>query len=211
MGTAKREYIVIAVLLTVAAGCANDVVSDGEESAPEECPELVWQGPGDSFIETLEVRSPADVESIPLYTRVEGNLVVEGVEGQVDLDFLRCIRQVTGGGRIKDNPDLVSLTGLEALVEIGGEDPSYNFVAVLDNDSLQNVEGLMSIESIGALSVERNASLTSLEGLGSLRSVDLITIGDNDSLSVIGLRSLESVGELYIGGLECPSDPSSPW
>ncbi len=207
--TYRRKTALAAALLIPAAGCSGDVPSEGGGSAPDECAELVWRGDGDSLVDTLEVHSLADVDSLPLYTRVEGTLEIEGVDGQVDLGFLRCVTEVTGGIRIMNNPDLVSLAGLDSVTEIGGEHPSYNFVAIIGNGKLRGVEGLGSLEEVGSLSVENNASLESLEGFSSLRSVDVVSIADNDSLSVVGLRALESVGDLLLGGLDCPSDPSA--
>lgn len=39
----------------------------------------------------LVIDSVADAESLPLYTRIDGTLLIQEVEGLEQLEFLRCL------------------------------------------------------------------------------------------------------------------------
>ena len=129
-----------------------------------ECPDLVLEG-------DLSVKSLQGAESLPLYTHVEGFVDV-GAQGLVDLEFLRCLRQVDGQLTLSQNPDLTTAEGLEKL------------------------------ERVGVLWVQFNESLESLDALASLHTIDGYALVDgNPSLTSLGLPGLVRVGTLEVGFL----------
>lgn len=111
---------------------------------------------------------------------------------------------------VEGNPSLLSLKGLPAsMTSVPGH------ISIVDNDALQDLSGLDSVEAVGGdLLVGRrfaqhlsdpcnwhatpagNASMQSLSGLGSLRSVGgTLAIACNPSLAEIGsLGALSSIG-----------------
>lgn len=215
MATASRPWSVGVAAVTLLLGCgpddSADVAGDDTITGPEgECPELVWSD-SDSAIPTLEVGSAADADVLPLYTRIDGNLAIRDAAGLVDLGFLACVTEIRGGLLILRNPDLVDLTGLGKLEAVNSPWPEYDYVVIRENPALQNVDGLAGVEHVGSLTIEDNGSLKSLDGLASFRSADTVSVTGNEVLETVGLRALESVGELLrIGAIDCPNwDPDT--
>lgn len=193
--------LMLASALTL--GCGSSGVQESG-SGSEDCPELIWTEPGDGT-HSLEL-SASDIEDLPEYTVIDGNLRIREIEGITDLAFLRCVTEIRGGLVISNNPDLVSLDGLERLTSMVSPRIEYDHIAILENPKLQHVDGLSGVEGVGTLSVTDNPALESLDGLASFRQAQTISISGNDALEIIGLRALETVEEIYIGATTCP-----PW
>jgi hypothetical protein len=102
-----------------------------------------------------------------------------------------------GGLSIYDNAKLQNLHGMESL-------KSVHTLDVINNDLMENLEGLNNIESIKfQVRIQRNQNLKSFIGLESLSIVESdIMVSLNDSLeSFLGLEKLVSIsGSLYING-----------
>lgn len=192
--------------ILVIVGCGDDVAADGGDTGLE-CPEMTWEGSGE---DTLTLLSAEDTGSLPLYTRIDGHLELRSMVDVTDLQFLRCLGEITGGLWVSDNPDLETLSGLENLEVVGASGSGDNFVVISGNGSLRSLEGLGSLEELGVLSIEDNPVLESMEGLSSLGRVTELSVQRNDSLSVVGLRALDTVGELRLGGLFCSEPDAMP-
>ncbi|MEP0263865.1 T9SS type A sorting domain-containing protein [Dokdonia sp.] len=124
---------------------------------------------------------------------IEGQLQISG-DDITDLSPLSGITSVIEGVIIRDNVNLVTLTGLE-INQTAGD------VQILNNPSLENLQGLEGLTSMEDMLVIRdNAALTSLSGLNNLTHTDDLSIINNDSLEdLIGLGSLTSTdGDLSI-------------
>lgn len=109
---------------------------------------------------------------------VTGNLYIIGTTLS-DVGGLACLTGVHGeyGIKVRENPDLVSLAGLERLEKVAGMSFSYN------------------------------SRLGSLSGLASLREIGYVGLYGNDSLSAIELDSVERLDNLYLGtypDIACP-------
>lgn len=130
------------------------------------------------------------------------------------------ITSVGGDLIIGNNPDLISLSGLENLTFVG------NFLEIISCPLVQDLDALNSLKTIGAdLSLIFNPSINSITGISNLTSIggnllfdfntDLkdfdglenvvqvggsITISFNSSLrNILGLRNITSMGgELLI-------------
>lgn len=152
-----------------------------------------------------------------------GTVIISGLD-ITNLQGLSGLDSINGCCWIINNPQLVSLGGLENLSHVG-ECEKYVGINQLGRRGLQ-IEGNALLTSIfelhnlksvkSCISIVNNSSLTALNGLNSLFSVGgcgtylsgagwfpthSIGIIDNESLKTIdGLSSLESLGLLYISG-----------
>jgi hypothetical protein len=145
-----------------ATASGGDADSTASSSDPT-CPTLVLDG-------SLLIYSVEDTVDLPLYTRVTEQVAIVSAEGVVDLEPLRCLREIDGELGILWNPDLESLAGLERLQTIGGQ------LKIYDNDELVSLEGLGVRSIAGPAIIQKNAAL-----------------------EVIGLRQLETCPHVLIG------------
>jgi hypothetical protein len=165
------------------------------------------------------VRSASDARSLPqkCFT-VAGDVEVIGSD-LIDMEPLIYLRQVNVL-RIKDNPQLRTLAGLDRVKVL-------QHLEVDNNPMLGDVSGLGRTDTIARITISKNQYLVSLGGLRSLREVGAggLSIRDNSSLETIeefesleriegpfrvennsGLndlqtfRRVESIGELVITG-----------
>ncbi len=140
-----------------------------------------------------EINSESDVETLAGYTSILGDLdIIE--TSLTNIDNLVFISHIEGSLRIKDNPSLSSLEGLNNLISVG------NGLHIVRNDSLTNLEGLNNLTSVGVdMAIRLNPSLTSLEGFNSLISVgnDFYIYG-NQSLTSLSLSNLCIAGRFSI-------------
>merc|ERR1712241_604851 len=127
-----------------------------------------------------------------------GNIVI-GKEG-TSLSGLQGLREVggylgigyqVGSTYLDGNTHILSLDGLDELVDVGGN------LDVDFNEHLQSLDGLEHLEAVGGLSIFDNANLPTLSGLNSLSSVQHnVWISDNSNLeSLRGLDTLKHVGD----------------
>jgi len=124
----------------------------------------------------------------------EGNYVIDNIDTAGDLEALSGCTSITGDLAVV-NPPLTTLEGLECLTYVEGD------VEFVWNDSLTNLRGLESLESVGTLWINFNSSLTSLKGLESLVYAGNLLIQGNFSLtSLQGTDSLEYVGNNLVIG-----------
>ncbi len=121
-----------------------------------------------------------------------------GTNSDSDITDLSPLNQITfiGGIGIFNNPNLVSLSGLENVILIEGH------LNISDNDNLLNLNALENLSSIGSyLSIEDNTNLNSLTGLNNLSSIGgQLRVSENDNLvDFSGLDNLISVaGDFWI-------------
>lgn len=139
------------------------------------------------------------VAGAPLELRIEGNAVLPGLSG------LGGLMAANGADPVHitlfDLPKLVSLTGLEPVVQA-----DLHFERLPKVPHLGPLAGLVSG---GQLTFNALPAVTDLAGLGALVSVGTLTIGDcshgedggMDGLtSLVGLASLASVGHFALAG-----------
>lgn len=103
-----------------------------------------------------------------------------------NLDFL-------GGLRIEANSALLNLSGLESVVEVQGD------ILINGNSSLQNIDGLINIQSADAIRIDGNETLANVNGLSSIVTTNFLRIVSNPMLhSYSGLENLNEVGGILI-------------
>ncbi|MGH1385689.1 thrombospondin type 3 repeat-containing protein [Kordia sp.] len=121
-----------------------------------------------------------------------------GTNDITDISGLSFLNNISLSIKIQ-NTSLVSLNGLQNITAIGYA--SNSSIQILNNPNLISLTGLDGLSSIqGYLAIENNASLTSLNGLNGLNSITgLFRAVDNPSLlSLDGLNNLSSVGSILL-------------
>jgi hypothetical protein len=150
----------------------------------------------DADCQTVEanviVRSASDARSLPLKCfTVSGDVDVVGTD-LADLEPLVYLRQVNVL-RIKDNPQLHSLAGLDQVKVL-------EHLEIDNNPMLGEVVGLDRTDTIARVTITKNPQLDSLAGLRSLQQVGAggLWIGDNGGLaSLQELERLERVEGVF--------------
>jgi hypothetical protein len=127
------------------------------------------------------------------YTAVSGWLEVFETEAQC-LDFLACMQEVGHDVTIYGNDNLTSVSGLDALADVGTFDDGS--IIVGSNQALEDFDGFNGLETIpGSLSIRMHDALTRVSGLSRLETIGIdITIQQNPVLSDLpGLHDLVRV------------------
>ena len=129
-----------------------------------------------------------------------GQIQILGNELLQAIDFTIANPSVANVLLIDNNPALQSLTGLGNITEING---SFGGFRVINNDSLQNLNGLNFTNIVGSyLFIKDNQALTNIDGLAALLTVSndvSLEILNNASLvNLDGLQNLIKVGRILI-------------
>ncbi len=150
-----------------------------------------------NIIETTSLENLTGLEGL---TQVDGLLRITQNEALINLEGLNNLDTIlTGNLQIGNNAQLISLDGLNNLKFASG-------LRLYNNESLQNINGLESLEKVPwVFEIRNNTVLVNLIGLNNLDSIgygndymDSI-IEYNDSLnSLTGLENLSYVNELRI-------------
>lgn len=142
-----------------------------------------------------------------------------------NVDGLISITSLNAGVTIASNARLENIDGLRNLTEIKSilaePRPSFNsgHLAIRDNPSLKNINGLSSLEILVAsesagVYIENNPLLTNIDGLSSLTAINAenrasLAIAYNDNLKNLdGLRSLTSITWKQEGSISIQSNPA---
>jgi hypothetical protein len=139
----------------------------------------VWQAV--DYLEIIE----ENVSSV-----CEGDITLSS---QAEVDAFNCT-EVLGNLTISGS-DITNLEGLASLTTIRGS------LTISNNNSLANLDGLSSVNSVMSISIQSNQALTNIDGLTSITSAYYISISSNDVLTNIdGLHSVTSATSIYIFG-----------
>ncbi|MFH2115438.1 MAG: hypothetical protein ABIJ86_13115, partial [Spirochaetota bacterium] len=135
------------------------------------------------------------------YTKVTGDLSINGLSTASDLSPLSNLREVGGNVQIYGSTSLTSLTGLENLVSIGGGIRIASNSALLTDSSPLAITGALAY-----ITIESNAGLANLDGFSGITSVSGgVYLYNNDALGVLsGLANLESIGTLTVTNNDGP-------
>jgi hypothetical protein len=166
-----------------------------------------------------------NLKSLALLEKVSGGLMISDTNLKT-LDELSTLHTIGGdrlgsGLSIRDNPELLSLSGFPSLREILSghvnisNNPKlasitgFNSLAIISmfiggpgsltieqNDALTKLEGFSALIATGNFRIINNPKLLALDGFPSLRSVvEDLEIIDNESLKTInGLKVVQGVG-----------------
>lgn len=129
-----------------------------------------------------------------------GQIQILGNELLQAIDFTIVNPSVASVLLIDNNPALQSLIGLGNITEING---SFGGFRVINNDSLQSLNGLNFTSIIGNyLLIKDNQALTNIDGLASLLTVSndmsLEIINNASLVNLDGLQNLIKVGRILI-------------
>jgi hypothetical protein len=139
------------------------------------------------------------LETLRGVASISGELEIRGTK-LMDLAPLSCLKSIRQGLVVSRNEALVSLHGLETLVEVGAE------IQIVDNPKLESMQALGSLAEMGknafnpSFDVKGNPRLRALN-LGRLGAVpgSLIVQGNAAIVDLTGLERLKTIGrQLWI-------------
>ena len=142
------------------------------------------------LVGSARITTPEQMDDIAGYTSVTGWLEVFETEAQC-VDFLACVEEVGHDVTIYGNPNLATLTGLDALESIGTFDDGN--IIIGSNHALEDFDGFNGLETIpGSLSIREHDALERVSGLQNLETIGIdITIQQNPVLAELpGLHEL---------------------
>ena len=127
-----------------------------------------------TFVGSLEfLNNPAisTLEGLENLTNIETHLFIQG-SSLTSLKGLEGLTEIPISLSINDNPNLVSLEGLNNIVKISNNNTSGELY-IARNELLENLEGLNNLTTLGygQLYVIENNSLKSFNGLESLTTI----------------------------------------
>ena len=108
--------------------------------------------------ENVTLSSQADVDAFTSQY-LDGSITISGKD-ITDLTPLSSIARIKGSLIIRDNPNLVNISGLNSVLSIG-------FISIENNPRLEAIDGLHSIEKCGGMHIRNNKSLKAIKCLNS--------------------------------------------
>ncbi len=155
--------------------------------------DLFIGGWGTGLLSSFKITNLQDLSSL---TTVGGNLIIREQGALASLSGLNNLTSIGGGLEIETHLMLSDLTALNGITSIPGD------LSIVFNEALSELDGLNNISTIGGdLAVCGNDALENLNGLNNVASIGKdLSIGfpnsvfGNDSLTSLGLDSLNSVG-----------------
>jgi hypothetical protein len=161
-------------------GAEDNTDDSAEGTGSDGCPPKVLDGDA----------THVDPEFLTGYTVVTGRIRIDS-SSATTLAGMECL-EAAGGLTLWENPELVSLDGLEDLAQL------TDFgLGISGNLKLVDIRALRTLARFGPrVSIRRNPKLVSLEGLEGITeiSMDDLDIVDNDALiDLHGLDQLTSV------------------
>jgi hypothetical protein len=133
------------------------------------------------------------------YTSITGSIYVSTEfwtgAAVTDLSFLAGLTEIGGDLTIGRTRDLVSLAGLDDLIEIGGTLKIGHYSSgVRSNDALTSLAGLEKLQQVGGdIAISYNPVLQDIAALSALRDVGgSLAVAENaDLLTLSGLQNLD--------------------
>jgi hypothetical protein len=176
---------------------------------PFECSGARW------YEGNATIMSATDIEAMRDVGGITGSLWIEYSTDLANLDALSCLEVVGEGVHVFETSGLTELRGLERLRSVGElaaadapTAPGLAKVQLLNNQDLERVVALESLETIAGLVFAGNPALVEIE-LPSLRTVGDLTYGlgcfpdalEDTSLGGVGrFPVLETVETLRVEG-----------
>ncbi len=153
--------------------------------------------PGTVFEGTISI-SGSDIQNLNTFANLaelKGNLIIEDATNLNDISGLSSLKKVSETFYLRSLDQINSLSPLANLASVGG-----SFEIAL-NPNLQNLTGLEQLRHAGDLILRSNNSLQNINGLISLRNIAQQLVIDNNRLleNIDGLSQLEQIGlDLFI-------------
>jgi hypothetical protein len=151
------------------------------------------------------ISSSSQISEIAGYSKVFGSLEIDGTDLEC-LDFLACLTEVGGDVFVTNNDDLLDLSGIDNLRDIGTEFSVAGSLSISNNNAMVDMNGFNSLRQTTISFVfNRNESVEVISGLTGLIAVQRdLTIRDNPELQrLTGLHDLKAVG----GGFRVTQNP----
>ena len=156
----------------------------------------ITQCPAGTLVFNSQAQLNTFAATYPTCTAVAGSVFISGAD-ITNLNAFSHISSIGGGLTIQDNPLLTSLTGLNALLNVG--DITGSAVIISGNPVLTNLSAFSSLANVKDLIITNNAALTSISGLSNLVAAYSIGITNNALLtSLNGLNGLTSTNSISI-------------
>lgn len=178
------KFILLTLTILISLKCSDN---SAENNDPSSLPEKIYEG-------DVNLRTQIEVDDFASqnYTRINGSLKIIGepnLQKINNLNSLVSLRYIKSNLLIEQNPELISLMGLNNIKTVGLG------LSLYQNSKLINISSLSNLNSIGEyLRIEENSSLTGLTGLNSIKSVTSLTIKHN--LKLLDLTSLSNINSL---------------
>ena len=140
----------------------------------------------------------SDLTSLPDFINLR-RLIINGTTSLTDLSGLENISLITHGIRIRDNTNLINLTGLN--VDFGNGEILFPSIEIQNNTVLNSIDGflLSTFDNEASISLIDNPSLTSCAGLESVTDVAFFFVNNCDALiNFEGLENITNMGTLSI-------------
>jgi len=120
----------------------------------------------------------------------------------LDLTSLKPIKsQKLHGFEITKLPKIDSINIYRSILKnlnIISEISSLGSLKLLNNDVMNQIEGLESLNNLKGLSISNNDALTQIKGLEKLKNLKELVISNNQALTQIGLKGLVRLTDLNI-------------
>jgi len=144
---------------------------------------------------TVTLTRQSEVDSFPINYPgcdvIEGGLIISGND-ITNLDSLIGLNRIRYNLEIRDNPNLISLRGLDSIDFVSNFD-------IINNPSLLSLTGLNNLDSVYSFDFIGNNSIINLVGLDNLKYAYYFYITGNNSLvNFSGLSNLEKVGSTFL-------------
>ncbi len=155
-----------------------------------------------------------DMSGLENIHTINGSLIIETNWNITDLGFQNLdsigwdiiieanplLTNVSGIGQIKSNCHWLTISDNDELIQLPNFehlDTVRRNLEIISNDKLLDLNGLNSINSIGALIISNNPELLSLNGLQNLSRVTLLQLTINPKLETLShLENLQSINPL---------------
>ncbi|NQY06701.1 MAG: hypothetical protein HRT68_11080 [Flavobacteriaceae bacterium] len=128
------------------------------------------------------------------YERVVGNLTIgydisADTSNITDLSPILSLIEVNGNLKVRNNPSLNSLNGLNNLTDVD------SFLLIINNDSITSLSGLASLNSLGfGITIDGNELFSSFSGIDSMSELPSVDLFNSQSMtSLAGLESITSI------------------
>ncbi len=151
----------------------------------------IAQCPDADIILSSQAEVDAFVTDYPGCSDLDFRLTISGSD-IIDLNPLSGITSVHALFII-DNPQLVTLDGLQSLQNIDGFDENnFTYLTIWDNNNLESIVALSNLTNLSdfeGIHLKNNLNLISLQGLGGLSQMQDIILENNNALTdLVGLN-----------------------
>jgi len=219
--TRGKYFLLIPVCIFLLGYCAGDVCSETDSTIKSfeiyteddvERFRLCTKVTKELAIETKSLENLKGLENLEYVKKlvISGNQKLKNFKGLKNLKKVKDF-YIYYNPRLKSFEGLETLRTIENMVDVLGNDNITSFrgldvnwipqLRIIGNDSLLDLQGLSSTESIDIFSVVNNKNLKSLTGLDMLKEVIIVSVAHNENLETIsslsGITKISQLIDIY--------------